>query len=146
MALTRPAKIRLRPHDDKLEKMEIERLAHTLNFDEWHSRLSGSIIPFSIAAAATDAVPPTPLLTQDPGLPSGASASAAVASQDPGLPSGSYASVAAAALPGEDAEDSEEEEARTDPTISGRWVKRAGQTKWRVCSVHMHHKHANDRR
>ena len=114
--------------------MENEKLAHLLNYDEWQSRLSGSIIPFAV----DDAVPP-----QDPGLPSGASATAAVAPQEPGLPSGSFASVAAAALPGED---SEYEEATTEPTITGRWVKRAGQTNWRVCGVHMHHKHANDRR
>ena len=145
-AITRPSRPRLRPRDDKLEKMEIERFSWTLNFEEWSSRLSGSIIPFSTAAAATVAVPPTPLLTQDPGLPSGASASAAAAIQDPGLPSGSYASAAPAALPGENTEDSEEDEAKKEPDITGRWVKRAGQEKWRVCSVHLHHEHANKRR
>ena len=79
------------------------------------------IVPFSVADA--NAVP-----QQDPGLPSGSSASA---------------SAAAAALPGED---SEYEEAINEPTITGEWIKRAGQTKWRICGVHMHHAHANLRR
>ena len=101
--------------------MEIEKFAQLINFEDWQSRLSGPIVPFSVADA--DAVPP-----QDPGLPSGSSASA---------------SAAAAALPGEG---SEYAEAINGPTITGRWVKRAGQTKWRIGGVHMHHKHANERR
>ena len=115
--------------------MEIEKLAHLVNFEDWQSRLSGSIIPLSVADAA--------VLPLDPGLPSGSSASASASPQEPGLPSGSSASAAAAALPGED---SEYEEAIQEPEITGRWVKRAGQTRWRICGVHMHHKHANDRR
>ena len=76
--------------------MEIEKLAHLVNFEEWQSRLSGSIVPLSVADAA--------VLPQDPGLPSGSSASASASPQEPGLPSGSSASAAAAALPGEDSE------------------------------------------
>ena len=77
--------------------MELEKFAPHITYEEWQPRLSGPIVPFSVADA--DVVPP-----QDPGLPSGSSATASAAPQEPGLPSGSSASAAAAALPGEDSE------------------------------------------
>ena len=94
--------------------MELDKVAPAYAYEEWQSRASGPIIPFSVAAAARP---------QEPGLPSGSSA--------------------AAALPGED---DEYEEAVNEPKITGRWLRRAGQTKWRICGVHMHHHHANKRR
>ena len=104
-------------------KTQLDTFAPVIAFEEWQPRQSGPTIPLSVA----DAVAAKP---QEPGLPPGPSASAS-------------APAAAAAEPGEG---SEYEEAVNEPKITGRWLRRAGQTKWRICGVHMHRHHANTRR